>query len=135
MNRPSKTRALERLRKVLEAIPGLEKYSEGDRSSTPEFDKWHRDTKVAIGKIFGEESRHVNEFASISFFSGNISWSRSSNYEIHTKLRRSDLEKASTLLESMIEEVEDYWEDDPAPPQCYGSRYFGGSVPHTGRAN
>ena len=44
MPRPTKTRARERLQRVLDAIADLKQLQRG----SPEFDKWHRDTKVAI---------------------------------------------------------------------------------------
>ena len=48
MPRPTKTRARERLQRVLDAIADLKQLQRG----SPEFDKWHRDTKVAIANTF-----------------------------------------------------------------------------------
>ena len=40
MPRPTKTRARERIQRVLDAIPDLKQLRRG----SPEFEKWHRDT-------------------------------------------------------------------------------------------
>ena len=63
MERQSKTRAVKRLKKSLGEIPDLEKL----KKWSPEFMKWARNTEVAIGRAFGENSRHVTEFRDISY--------------------------------------------------------------------
>ena len=52
MGRPPKGKAIERLRKALDAISELEDLSNG----SPEFEKWCRDTEVAIENTFLGES-------------------------------------------------------------------------------
>jgi hypothetical protein len=75
-----------------------------------EFKKWHRDTEVLIEKLFGENSRHINDFNNISY----------SLYAFTTRTPNSDfikafirgLDNASAILESLRNEVEEYWDDN-----------------------
>ena len=71
MTRPPKAKAIERLRKFLDAIPELKKLRHGSQ----DFKKWRRDTQVAITYTFGDESRHISDFNNIQFFSLSISFS------------------------------------------------------------
>jgi hypothetical protein len=34
---------------------------------SPEFNKWKRDTEVAIERIFGKDGRHLSDFTNISY--------------------------------------------------------------------
>jgi len=106
MSRPPKVAALERLNKALNAIPGLKK----QRHGSPEFEKWHRNTEVAIENTFGEKSRHVKDFTGIQYsLMMKTSGSPDSRFQ---REYVSGLASASSVLKSMIEEVEEYWEDD-----------------------
>jgi REase_DpnII-MboI len=85
---------------------------------SPDFDKWQRDTEVAIEKIFGSETRHIKDFKSISYISpfgfSGISYSGDQNSfsgtpdseDINRYLE--GLEKAKSILQSMLEEVDEY---------------------------
>ncbi len=105
MTRPTKTKALERLRRALDAMPELMTL----RAGSEEFKKWNRNTEIAVGRTFGEESRHLEEFRKINyepmFFIGGTSTDWQAPY-----LR--GLATAKPMLESMIEEIEEYGEDD-----------------------
>ena len=61
--KPSKSRALELLRRQLTAIPALEALS----TSAPEFTKWSRDTQVAIEFIFRRTGSHLAEYRSVVY--------------------------------------------------------------------
>ena len=100
MARTTKAKAIERLRKALDAIPELK----NAQSDSPEFEKWQRDTRVAIGRIFGEGSSHVAEFMNI--FDSSVLFN--DTQEEHMQ----DLGSASALLKSMIEEIEEDEESD-----------------------
>ena len=107
MARPSKAKAIERLRRALDKVPELEKLS----SDSPEFEKWRRDTRVAIENTFVEDSTHVQEFDGISFYWRPVLWTgENETYKRKTYLR--GLQKSFSLLESMIEEIEEYWEEE-----------------------
>ena len=92
MGRPTKAKAIERLQKALDAIPELmqlEDYS-------AEFTTWQRNTEVALANTFGDKSRHIQDFTNSI-----------SSYHL-----RSSLEPAASVLQSMIEEIEEYREDE-----------------------
>ena len=95
MAKPMKAQAIKRLRKALDAIPALE----GLDTDSSEFKRWRRSTGIAITNTFGDESRHIREFYDIDYFSRSASYLRG-------------LKSATALLQSMIEEVEEYWEED-----------------------
>lgn len=106
MKKPLKSQALNRLKKALAEIAELKKMPNG----STEFKKWHRNTEVAIENTFGELSRHVRDFSKIHYIL-RIS---------HTKTPASayqnayvkGLESASSVLQSMIEEVQEYWDNE-----------------------
>ena len=112
MNRPTKSKAIERLRRVLDAIPELEQ----QRRGSPEFMKWRRDTEVAIAHTFTEstESAHyIEEFKTIKFSAVAIFSGMPESYFQEAYVR--GLEKAASILESMIDEIEEYWEEEEQP--------------------
>ncbi len=116
MTRPPKAKAIQRLQRVLDKVPEL-----GDLSTdAPDFQKWRRSTKNAIASAFGEESEHLEEFTNISFrlplLGANVVGRRfSAPTRTTTDYQRSfskGLSWSATLLESLIEKIEDYWEDE-----------------------
>ncbi len=117
MTRPLKSKAIERLRKALNEIPELGKLS----TDSPEFKKWQRNTAVAIGRTFGTEGTQVSEFDNISFFARSVPppilKSELTGWRVKRENERQQsyvkgLDSSASLLESMIEEIEEYWEDD-----------------------
>ena len=104
MARPTKAKALERLTNVLKRIEVLKKLPR----FSPEFRKWRRDTEVAISNTFENESDHQKDFSRISY----------SLIAIHGNTPESEfqeayvegLENAASVLQSMLDEVEEYWE-------------------------
>lgn len=74
----------------------------------PQFPKWRRDTEVAIRYVFGDDSRHVVEFTKLRY-APMFAPARADQI---AKAFRSGLGRAKSLLESMIDEVREYWEDD-----------------------
>ena len=63
MTKPPKSKAIERLRKALDAIPELKELRHGSQ----EFNKWHRSTRIAISNNFGKEESHVTDFDYVPF--------------------------------------------------------------------
>jgi len=110
MSKPPKSKALERLHKALDVIENLKQTEFG----SPEFEKWRRNTEVAISNTFGENARHVKDFTSISyslqFYTPEIPDSAFQRAYIN------GLESATSVLQSMIEEVEEYWEAESITP-------------------
>lgn len=101
-----KRKAIEKLKRQLGAIEELRNKT----YKSPEFDKWRRDTKIALERIFGEEERHVYEFSHhISYtvpIVGNVPPER------RHKAYLDGLTSAQTLLQSIIDEITEYWQDE-----------------------
>lgn len=138
MARPTKDRAIERLRKVLNEIPELKTLPSDSLdpmplppiyppstellSDSPEFERWHRNAQVTLRNTFGDNSRQLNEFNNISFKPrrkrGTVS-RLSPDFQVYVtpppnpaSAYMKGLDSAAALLKSMIEEIEDYWEDE-----------------------
>ncbi len=60
MDKESSIQKLEQLR---DSIDELRTKS----SSSPEFTKWRRDTRVAVTHVFGEKARHVAELEALRY--------------------------------------------------------------------
>ena len=99
MARPPKAKAIERLKKALNAISDLRNLQSG----SPEFMEWRESTRVSISHIFGDKSNRTREFEKIYF---------STPSPFYRTAYEHGLNSASALLKSMIEEIEDYWEDE-----------------------
>lgn len=105
MSRLGKADAIRRLNDALNTARALQDPSYNVIS--PEFEKWRRDTRVAIKHIFGDEE-HVKEFSNAGFWSPIFH-----SYVMGERSHHLDgLNSAVALLESMVEEIENYWPDD-----------------------
>jgi predicted nucleotide-binding protein len=103
----SKNEALARIQSKIQKVNELK--LKGRRS--PDFTKWKRDTEVLIQHVFGNDGRHVGDFASITY-ALRISSSRTSEAEFETAFQKG-LDSARATLESMHTEISEYWDDDP----------------------
>ena len=117
MQQLPKQKALELLRKAVAEIPDL--VVSGKNS--PEFQKWNRRTAVAIEKIFAPDVKHMMEFRLVNFT--NLTRTEHGGFIRHPwhtaeEAYKKGLEKACTLLESMIEEVEEFWPENRLPPDA-----------------
>ena len=112
MARPSKAKAIERLQKALDAIPELKRLPRSD--SAPEFKKWQRNTQIAITNTFGDKSRHIEDFTNI-FYSPIVITLSTSESEWREAYERG-LDSAASVLESMIDEIKEYWEEEHQTP-------------------
>ena len=99
----SKSDALRRIRRALDEIPTLKEV----KSRPPEFQKWQRNTQTALQYTFGNGSSQVEEFADVRY--SPIVWDADTSVEPYYQ---SGLDSAGALLESMIEEIQEYWTDD-----------------------
>ena len=116
MARPTKARAKERLQRALDAIPDLKQL----RSDSADFEKWRRDTKVAIANTFEESPSKSKDFDDIRYFPFALVAGATSDSAFQIRYVRG-LESAAAVLKSMIEEVEEYWEDDNRGPDPSGA--------------
>lgn len=96
-----KDQAIKILQKLIDGAGELSQQSIGSVA----FNKWYRSTKLAVGRIFGETSQHMQEFSAIRFESDRATLLP----EIYFK---AGVAKSRGLLESMLEEVQDYWQDE-----------------------
>ncbi|MEM8721732.1 MAG: hypothetical protein AAGE84_20950 [Cyanobacteria bacterium P01_G01_bin.39] len=111
--------AIAKLKRQLQAINSLSSNSRKDSH----FKKWKRDTEVTISNIFGYESTHLIEFLKIDYtyknrLPNNISimnncmsvtdYDRIKSYQ-NTDNIQYGIKEANLLLQSFIEEIEEYW--------------------------
>lgn len=102
-----KDKAIEKLRRQLDAIDEIK----SKPRHSPEYKKWFRDTEVAIEKSFGQNTRHIKDFTSISF--SLRMWSDSTPDFEFEKAFQKGLTLAAHILQSFIDELEEYVEDAP----------------------
>ncbi len=107
MPKPIKARAKEHLQRALDAIPDLKQAKYG----SPEFEKWKRDTKVAIDYAFENSPSKAKDFATIRYSPIAFLAGATSAPEFQRPYVRG-LDSATAVLKSMIEEIEEYWEED-----------------------
>ena len=103
---PKKAKSIERLRKVLDKVPELKTL----QGHSPEFEKWRRNAQVAIANTFGSESSHVADFKKIRY-SLMAMTTDTPDSDFEAAYRRG-LDSAASVLESMIDEITEYWEED-----------------------
>ena len=116
MARPKKAKSIERLRKVLDTIPELKRL----RRHSPEFKKWHRNAQVAITNTFGSESSHVLDFNNVRY--SLIAFTTGTPESEFVAAYRQGLDSAASVVESMIEEIMEYWEEDDESSRTFDSR-------------
>ena len=105
----NKAKAIDRLQRALEKIPELKQQEHMSKS----FNKWRRDTRVTIEKVFINQPQRVEEFTKVNFWL-RVAPVPESEYQVPYI---EGLEPAAAVLESMIEEIEEYWEDEHQEPQ------------------
>ena len=107
MGRPPKGKAIERLRKALDAISELKQLRRG----SPQFEKWRRNAEVAISNTFGGNTSHVKDFRQIKYVLSGVFVPEAYYQRVYLR----GLDSAASVLDSMIDEIEEYWEDDGPP--------------------
>lgn len=117
MARLPKSKAIERLRRALDAIPALKQLPRGSQ----EFKRWQRHIWTTITDAFGDNSHHMWAFKNILY-----------NDTLGVRPERSDskfqeaymrgLDSAAPVLESMIEEIKEYWEDEHQMPPSHAAQ-------------
>jgi hypothetical protein len=102
-----KSEAIERLENLKERAGKLV----GLRRGSQDFKKWHRDTEVAIERIFGEGTRHSKDFTDIRY--SLMMFSSGTPDSAFDDAYRGGVRNAISVLESLIDEVKEYWDDEP----------------------
>ena len=106
MQRPPKATAISRIQRVQDQIPGLH----GLDTSSPGFEQWHRDTRVAITNAFGDHSQQLADFTAVRYSRFMIS--ELTTERDHQEAFDDGLKRAAAILQSIIGEIEEYWEDE-----------------------
>jgi len=102
-NRNGKSSGNKKLQRQRQALSDLK----GTNTKDPGFTKWKRDTELAITVVFGKETRHLHDFASLRWWPGSYSM-----HDPEPAFREAFLngrKTADALLESMIDEIAEYW--------------------------
>ena len=111
-----KNKAMNHLRKAQLDLLGL-----GPTPKRPsDFEKTLRDVRVAIREVFGEESSQIEDFHNITFSAPSIGIRviPESQETKNNRERRNQeyfergIKKLTSLLQSMMDEIENYWPDD-----------------------
>lgn len=104
-----KSEAIERLensKKVASKLVGLPRGNQ-------DFKKWYRNTEIAIERIFGEGTRHSKDFTDISY--SLIAFTTSTPDSAFHNAYCDGIKTAISVLESLIDEVKEYWVEEPEP--------------------
>ena len=109
MNHSHKDRSIRRLTNALDEIPSLKQLPR----FSPEYEKWHRDTEVAISNAFEDKLAYVEDFKGIRYSPVmSVMGGPQSQYD---EPYIAGLNSAASMLESMIGEIKEYWDDDDVP--------------------
>lgn len=106
MSKINKEEAIQKLQGSVDKIDSLK--NEYNTTESPKFKKWKRKTEIALIHIFSENSKHIMELKNIDYYPSKLgSWKDNERITVF----QNDLENAKVLLNSMIEEIEEYWEE------------------------
>ena len=101
MDRFPKAKAIERLQKALNELSELKKSD----SYSHAIGKWYRDTKTVVRNTFGETSSRFLDFPVPRLVF-------SSELPRNLVPLESDVDFTVTMIDEMIDEIREYWEDD-----------------------
>ncbi len=105
----TKRQAVEKLERSIQQIDAVKQKP----YFSPAFKKWHRDTEIAISNIFNPHSRHSTDFSGIQFAYARRIHNDQEKHERDTYYYfAARLEDARAVLQSMVQEIEEYWTDD-----------------------
>jgi len=102
MNKKEAIKKLEELKQKAETLISMP-----IRNS--EFEKWHRDTQIAIKRIFGRDATYLDEFNNVDYILSVFS-DRILKYEFE-KSYQNGIKRAITILDSFIDEIRKYWDE------------------------
>jgi hypothetical protein len=108
MKKPPKAEAISKIQSQITQIADLKT----KRHDCPEFTKWLRATDLALRNIFGEKARNVDEFNSVSYSPVMVVMGGGDQFQ---QPYLSGLDEAQALLESMVDEIEEYWNEGDSP--------------------
>jgi predicted nucleotide-binding protein len=103
-----KQQAKETIKSLIARIPALQNTDD----DSPEFEKWKRDTRVAIRNIFAGSTSHIQDFENQLL--GLLVDRYTSGLQRHNHYLKF-LDTSRAILESMIEEIDQYWPSSTPP--------------------
>lgn len=107
-----KEEAIAKLQRQLESVDEVRRRPRRDAA----FKKWHRDTEVAIERIFGDGTRHLKDFTTVRYSLMVVSSGTSESDR--ERARQAGLDQACSVLQSFIDEVREYWDDTMTAPEA-----------------
>jgi len=110
--RTKKHQSISLLKKAIDEIETLKK----EKNHSNNFSKWIRDTEVAIEQIFPKGSRHLKDFKSVGYYPISVyipGMGKTPSESEYQSAYTAGLKKVKLILQSMIDEIETYWEDEP----------------------
>ena len=115
-----KEEAIEKLKRQIGGIGSLKTGT----GYSPEHKKWLRDTEVAIQHIFGSKGRHLGDLRGISYSYPRVGATDDEHQEAYLE----GLNEASVVLESFIQEINDYWPDKAVEKEKLSESKLGADV-------
>jgi hypothetical protein len=119
----NKIEAINKLCQLVSRINILSRYENSEDNI--EFEKWHKDVEINLAYIFKDDSgKHTRDFKRINFKQRTQLWTD----ELYGKIPPDDyhdgLKKSNALLQSFIDEINDYWAKEEnahmvAPDRCF----------------
>ena len=103
MAAPTKSQAKARIQQALGVIPALLRNS----TSSEDFRRWYRNTEIAIRNTFPNYPKYRDDFEKIRYHSMSATSASGQQTFYHGGLTR-----ASAMLQSMLDEINEYWPDD-----------------------
>ncbi len=123
MKRISKENAIKELQNSINQIDNLK--NEQQRANSPKFKKWKRNTEISISQIFKDkDEQHKSEFSRICYTSDYYGDNKLWYFIVDTEAYKRSLDETRSLLESMIEEIEKYWEEGIEPEDINNENYY-----------
>jgi hypothetical protein len=101
-------RAKELIRQQLNILEQLQ----NSNINSEAFQKWKRNTRVIISKLFGENSKHVADYSDISFWPGIYISDEIRQQELNRIAFQEGVTSTRALFSSLIEEIGMFWESD-----------------------
>jgi len=99
-----KTQAKRILDSLIQRSVELQRFRGPD---SPEFEKWKRDTRVAIFNVFGSSAEHTQDFERMLLILYAPRY-EATGLEHHNAYVES-LQNSAAILQSMIDEIDQYW--------------------------
>ncbi|MDY2795680.1 hypothetical protein ACEE49_00165 [[Pasteurella] aerogenes] len=108
----NKLEAINKIEKLIQRailLKSIEIFSE-------DFNKWKRDASVTLGYIFGKNSQQQREFNCIQYSPSIVTYFTTN--DIYQNCYIDGIKSAIAILESMISEIREFW-DDNCDSECF----------------